>query len=143
MKKKSNTGIIAVSAVIFLALTAAFCLLLTGGKIEYRIENTSVSAKTLLWKNLSIDLSDIESAQLRDDVDAGTRTNGFGSAKLSMGSFHNDEFGDYTLYRYNKCGTVLVLRLNDGSVTVLGGENSSEAETLYTIICKSIEQTEK
>lgn len=132
-KKGSKAATIAVAAV--LAVTAVIILFLNNsGKIEYTFDNDAISIHTPLWKNLTIKLDDIEKAELRNDISAGKRTNGYGSKKLNLGSFRNDEFGDYQLYSYCQCDTLVLITLRDGSVVVTGGENKAASENIYKLL---------
>ena len=58
------------------------------------------------------------------------RTFGFGSAKLSMGTFQNEEFGQYTLYAYNACQSAIVLRSGE-KVLVITGKDILETMDLF------------
>ena len=55
---------------------------------------------------------------------------GFGSFKLGMGLFHNQEFGDYTLYAYNKTEQGVRLTVN-GETIVISAEDETATKSIY------------
>lgn len=78
--------------VIAIALAAALGILLLsllflGGSIEYSFEDTSLTIHTALWKDVSVRYDEIDDVCLRDDIQTGERTNGYGSGKLNLGEF--------------------------------------------------------
>ena len=60
------------------------------------------------------------------------KDNGFGSGRLSMGTFKNDEFGTYTRYTYNGCDECIVISVDD-KILVLNGKD--EYSTREIMIC--------
>lgn len=82
---------------------------------------------------MQIDCDKIENAEYRDTFDKGNRTNGLGSARLSLGNFRNDELGDYILYSYNKNDSCIVIRV-DGKTLVVNGKTDDETKELYNLI---------
>ena len=50
--------------------------------------------------DIMADYSEIDAVAYRSVLDIGERTNGFGSAKLSIGTLQNEEFGSCTVYAY-------------------------------------------
>ncbi len=73
------------------------------------------------------DYSEIDAVAYRSDLDIAERTNGFGSAKLSIGTFQNEEFGSYTLYAYKDAKEFIVLTI-DRKTLVIG---MSDAKKRY------------
>ncbi len=61
------------------------------------------------------------------------RTNGFGSARLAMGNFQNDEFGSYTLYAYTGIEEYIVLEVG-GKTLVIGMKDADETRKIYESI---------
>ena len=106
-------------------------LLHTVGEIEYRFEDASFTLHISVWSDMTVAYEVIEKTECRENFNAGQRTNGFGSSKLSAGHFRNGEFGAYQLYAYSASEAVVVLHLRDGSVLVLSGEDNAATEELY------------
>lgn len=134
MKNNNKTSAAAViTAVVITGFVAVF--LAVGGKIQYRFDDAaSFAVHTALWKDRTVAYDDIRSIELRTVLDTGTRSIGYGSGKLSLGTFQNDEFGTYQLYTYNGSGGFIVLGLADQSVLVIGGENQSATVDMYETI---------
>lgn len=138
MKNNTRPTVFAViAAVVITAIVLAF--LGAGGSIEYQFDDSSFSIHTALWKNRTVAYDDIESIELRTDLDVGERTVGYGSGKLNMGTFQNAEFGTYQLYSYNGCNTLAVLNLKDKTILVIGGEDQSASNDLYKAISARLE----
>jgi len=72
----------------------------------------------------TISYDDIISAELRYDLDPGTRTGGFGGTYISSGNFRNGEFGTYTLAIYKNVQAYIVI--NDGHRIMAFNQNSVE-----------------
>ncbi len=123
---------------IMLALTVALVMIiLLSGNIRYVIENNSLKIKATYYTDITVNLKDIDSIELISEFDKGTRTNGFGSPRLSLGTFENNELGTYTLYSYTETDRAIVLK--DGeSILVLTAENNAETEKLYNNLKKKV-----
>lgn len=126
-QKKKTLITVAVALVIVLALNMV-------GGLKFELGDTGFTAGTAVWKNKTVEYFDIASIKLEDNVDFGKRIGGYGSAKLSIGNFKNSEFGSYTIYAFTQCRTVVVMKLNDGSILVIGGESREASEELYKTI---------
>lgn len=138
---KNNNSIFVISVAAVLAIVFGLSIFLKGyGEIEYNFEKSSFTVHTTLRKDYTVAFDGIEKAELKKNVNVGRRTNGYGSEKLSVGTFKNDEFGSYSLYVYNDCDTFVMLNLKDGTVLVVGGKDSTESERIYTEILKGMEQ---
>ena len=75
----------------------------------------------------------VDSVEYRNEDDAGFRQSGFGSARLLMGTFENDEFGRYTRYSYTGCKTCVVLKSKDETL-VVSGKNDVETKQIYDML---------
>ena len=116
-----------ISLVLVLAILATVAAIMFTGEITYtcgeetlRIESTSASG-------LEVAYGEMEEIVLREEFDIGVRVMGFGSARLNMGFFQNEELGEYTLYSYNGCGNMILIRSGEKYLAINAG---SEAETL-------------
>mgnify|MGYP006946276043 FL=1 len=67
------------------------------------------------------------------------RTNGFGSARLSMGIFQNDEFGSYTLYAYTGAKEFIVLT-SETRTLVIGMSKVEDTQTIYDTLLSKISE---
>lgn len=116
--------------VMFVVIFAFVCVILFTGKIEYEAGESSLNIKASYWTDMSIKYERITNLEYRETDDVGSRTGGFGSAKLLMGAFQNQEFGSYTRYSYAKCDACIVVEMGN-SILVLSGENEEETKALY------------
>lgn len=118
-------------ALIFTAVILAGCLFLCfTGNIEVQYGETSFTIEADYWDDLTVEYAAIEALEYREDFDPGSRTFGFGSPRLGMGSFRNDELGDYTLYDYAGCDAAVVLKV-DGRYLVFGGKDVESTTAFY------------
>ncbi|MDR0778848.1 MAG: DUF3784 domain-containing protein [Methanomassiliicoccaceae archaeon] len=87
--------------------------------------------------NVYIEYDNIVSMELRDNLAAGTRTNGFGGTNVSSGSFRNDAFGNYTLAIYNGVGLYIVVTPTEGKILVFNQNSAEKTMELYELIEKA------
>ena len=96
----------------------------------------SFVVKATYTETLEVYYDDVDSIEIRDDFDVGERLFGFGSPRLSTGTFENEEFGRYTLYAHTKSDFYLILR-NGEDVLVIGGE-ASNMHAIFALIHEKI-----
>ena len=121
------TGI--VLAILAVAVVGTPVLLFTGD-IHFTVGETALNIEASYWSDAEIDYADVESIEYAEGIPAGNRTNGFGSPRLSMGSFRNDAFGSYTRYAYTGCDACIVMQVKGKSV-VLSGADEAATKALY------------
>ena len=68
--------------------------------------------------------------EYRDGNVNGSRVFGVGSFRLLLGSFENQEFGNYTRYTYYNPEACVVLQVN-GNTLVLSGKDAAETREIY------------
>ena len=100
------------------------------GDIEVQYGETSFTIEASYWEDLTVEYDVIDSIEYREDVSAGVRTFGYGSARLSLGQFKNDEFGTYTRYTYTGTPAVVVIHA-EGKILTVSGRNAAETKTIY------------
>ncbi|MGI6254433.1 MAG: SdpI family protein [Acutalibacter sp.] len=125
---------IAVILVMVLAFGGFLGWTLLSGGVTMVYGDTSFTADASGWGDLTIPYEEITSIQYysRDpskDV-AGIRTNGMGNLKMSLGSFQNELYGDYTRYTYGACDACVVLKA-DGRTVVLNGPDEASTQEIY------------
>jgi len=129
-KKAANTAVPILIAVMIL-------ITLFTGNISYEYGADSFTIHASYWPDQTVAYDDIEQIEYRDTDNSGTRTNGYGSPQLLMGSFQNDEFGYYTRYSYTKCRACVVLTIH-GKTLVLSGKDEAETSALYDALLARI-----
>ena len=132
--KSKSERISAMIAAAFggIILIAAAVLMFTGD-IEVQCKDTAFQIHATYWTDLEMDYAAVDSIEYRRNLDAGVRTNGFGSVRLSLGNFQNDEFGSYTLYAYTDAKAFLVLTA-DEKILVIGMKDEKDTQTIYRVI---------
>ncbi len=117
--------------VVFLVVTFIFVgILMFTGDIEYVLTDKTITAKADFYGDITINLADIESAELIEDANYGTRSFGYASARLLLGSFENEEYGDYTLYAYAGTDTAILINHEMGTI-VFSAKTAEETKNLY------------
>ena len=119
-----------VAAVLVCVTLLGTALLLFTGSMEGSCGDTALTIHATWWADLRLAYSEIDTVEYRSNLDTGVRTNGFGSPKLSMGTFRNDEFGYYTLYAFTKAADFVVLTA-DGKTLVIGMEDAEKTRGIY------------
>ena len=79
---------------------------------------------------MTINYNEIEDIKYLEENNAGSRTNGYGSARLLMGTFRNDDYDYYTRYSYTKCDAGIMLNLGE-SVVVISDIDEENTMKLY------------
>lgn len=133
-KKSVNPGVIVVVVVIAAGFLAFLGWSLFMGDIRYVQGKDALLVDAVGWKDLTIPYQEITSLEYFDQDpsqgSSGWRTNGMGNFRMSLGSFHNDYYGDYTRYTFDSCDAVIVLDV-DGQTVVLNGPDSTATQELY------------
>lgn len=133
--KTDKAAIRITSITVPLVLVLVAVLMFTGdfavtfGETEFQIEASYMD-------DLTVSYDDVDSVEYREDFNIGAREMGYGSVKLSMGTFRNDEFGRYTLYAYTQGQGAVVLK-KEGKVLVIVAETQEETKAIYdTLVTK-------
>lgn len=120
-----------------------FCIaILFTGNIVVNFADESFTIEATYYSDLTVEYDVIKSVEYYDEFDQGVRTAGFGSPRLSMGKFKNDEFGYYTIYAYNSSESCVVIDTDRG-ILVLRGADEAETEQLYKKIYEEVERVDK
>ena len=136
-RSKAEKIAIRISSIIVPIILIGVAVLMFTGNIEVHCEDTSFTINATYWSDLEIDYSEVDTIEYRKDLDVGVRTNGFGSARLSMGIFQNDEFGSYTLYAYTGAKEFVVL--TSGTKTlVIGMSDVEDTQAIYDTMLEKI-----
>ena len=125
-----------ISLVTLVLLLGILTAVMFTGRIHYTVEDTSFTVSSTYYGALTVSYGEIDSVEYRSEA-AGTKTNGFNNAKLLLGNFQNDEFGDYLRYTYRNADGVIILRSQD-RVLVLSDEDEASTKALYESILAKI-----
>lgn len=138
-RSKAEKIAVKISAIIVPIILIGIAVLMFTGNIEVRCKDTLFTIDATYWTDLEIDYSEIDSIEYRKDLDVGIRKNGFGSARLLIGIFQNDEFGSYTLYAYTGAKEFIVL--TSGTKTlVIGMSEAENTQAIYDTLLSKISE---
>ena len=132
-EKKATKASAALVAVILVGVG----FLMFTGDINYTCGADALQIEANFQSDITVPYEAIEKIELRDDFRVGTRVMGYGSAKLSMGNFRNDELGLYTLYSYNNCDSMILIYSN-GKYLAINSKTPEETEALYLAMLEKI-----
>lgn len=128
LPKMGKKGMIAL-AVTFVLLI----LLLFTGNIRYDFQQDSMTIEASFYSDFTVRYDNIQSVEYRTGNISSTRVGGYGSLRLLMGYFNNEEFETFTQYTYFRPGAHIVLTLHD-RILVISGKNAAETTQLYNTI---------
>lgn len=117
-----------VGAVILTLLLLYFVCFTGNITVEYAADTFTIRAS--YWEDLTLSYSDIDTIEFREIDTPGVRTFGYGSPRLLMGTFQNDEFGQYTRYSYTKCDSAVILTV-DRKTVVLSASDEDGTKEIY------------
>ena len=119
------------AALVFLAIILIFVLIiLFTGDIEYQFYDESFSINADWYSDLTVMYDIVESVEYREGNVPGSRVGGFGSFRLLMGFFNNEEFGTHTRYTYYKPEACIVVTTQRQTL-VLSGRIKAETQEIY------------
>lgn len=134
---KNEKIAVRITAVVVPIIIIGSMVLMFTGNINIDFKETSFTINATYHSDLTVDYSEIDSLEYREDFDAGMRTYGFGSPRLSMGTFQNDEFGNYTLYAYTGNKAAVVLK-SEEKVLVIKGKTESATKKIYQELLEKV-----
>ena len=118
-------------------LTVVIGAFLFTGDLDVVYGDTSFTIEASYWNDLTVEYSVIDSVEYRDDFSPGMRTYGFGSAKLSLGTFKNEEFGSYTRYSYTGRDHCVIVR-SGNKILAISLQQPEDTLALYEEISARI-----
>ena len=123
---------------IFLILITAFVLfVLFFGDIQYVFNEDHLLVDANMYTDYVLRYDAVEDMEYREDNVPGLRVGGYGSFRLLMGFFENEEFGTYTRYTYYDPDACIVLTVR-GKAVVLSAKTAEETKALYESLLSKI-----
>ena len=86
---------------------------------------------------IAVSYEEIDEIELREEQIPGTRTMGYGSMRLLLGAFQNQEFGNYTRYTYYNANPCIVITAGD-RILVLSDESAEATRALYQQLLEKV-----
>lgn len=133
LAKKISISLVAV-LLVFVAL------LMFTGEIRFRMDDTALTVEADWYSDLTVSYDSIDAIEYREGNIPGIRVGGFGSAKLLMGFFQNDELGIYTRYTPTDCESCILIT-RGGKFLVLSTGSAEGTRVLYNDLLEKINET--
>jgi len=121
-KKLSTVFLILITVFVFVIM---FC-----GDIAYVFQEDRLLVDANMYSDHVIRYETIEAVEFREGNVPGLRVGGFGSLRLLLGYFENEEFGTHIRYTYYKPEACVVLTVK-GKPVVLSAKTYAETQALY------------
>ena len=137
-KTKAEKAAIKFSAVFVPLILFGVAVLMFTGNIQYEFTEDSLRIDAIYGDDSVVGYEFIDTVEFREDFDFGTRNMGFGSARLSIGNFKNNEFGNYTLYAYTACDSAVVIKSGE-HILVITGKDTTETKMLFNSLKDKID----
>ena len=122
------------ASVLALVLVLVFvAVVLFVGEIDFVFREEYLLIDTNMYSDHILYYDVIEEVEYREGNVAGLRVGGYGSFRLLMGYFQNDEFGVYTRYTYYRPEACVVVTTS-GKTLVLSGETADATQKIYNML---------
>ncbi len=119
-----------ISAAMAIAILVFVAVMLFSGNVETSFGSDSFTVRGSFYGSQSVSYDDVDSVELRDGDVPGSRVFGVGSFRVLLGTFQNEEFGNYTRYTYYQPEACIVVRTGE-KVLVLSGKDHAETQEIY------------
>lgn len=134
-KRQKTTAIL--SAVLVVCILVCVAGVMFTGDIMYTCKENVLRIEAHYVGGMELPYEQMDSIELLESFDVGIRAFGFGSPRLSMGTFENDEFKVYTLYSYNSCESMILIHCGD-KVLAINAQTEAETQALYETLLKKV-----
>ena len=133
MPKSYKITTVAVLAVLAVVLP----IVMLGGDIEFKVGDTALEINADYYNDIIVTYDSIDDIEFREVTVDGLRVGGFGSMKLLMGKFKNDEFGYYTRYTYVDDAGAVIITVDEEKL-VISGKTIVETKVIYDSLIEKI-----
>jgi len=118
------------TAVFLILLTAFLLVVLFYGDINFQFREDHLFIESNMYTDCILHYDVIEDVEFREENVDGLRVGGYGSFRLLLGFFENEEFGTYIRYTYYKPEACVVVKTS-GKTFVLSGKDTASTRALY------------
>lgn len=121
------------SLIALAVLLALLAVVMFTGEIDFVFREDYLFIDTNMYSDHILYYDVIESVEYREGNVDGLRVGGYGSMRLLMGYFENDEFGVYTRYTYYQPEACVVVT-TDSRTFVLSAEDAAGTRAIYNAL---------
>jgi uncharacterized membrane protein len=129
--KTKNTRRAVKVLVILIFIGCSF--LMFSGSIDYDFREDALVMDSTFSAPVNLPYDSIETIEYRKGNVEGVRVGGFGSFKLLLGFFENEEFGTYSRYTYYNNDSCIVVKAK-GDTLVFSGADVEETREIYNTL---------
>ncbi|MBO5937237.1 MAG: SdpI family protein [Clostridia bacterium] len=126
-----------VSVAALIVLAVVLPVIMFTGNINIVIGEDALDIQADYYNDISISYESIDAVEFREVTADGLRASGFGSMKLLLGKFKNDEFGYYTRYTYADDTGCVVITSGEEKL-VIAGKTLVETRAIYEDLTEKI-----
>ena len=119
-----------IARTVVLVILIVLGFMLFTGSIEYDFQDDRLVMDASFHSPITLRYDTIDGIELREGNVDGTRVGGYGSFRLLLGFFENEEFGTYTRYTYFKPENCIVIT-SKGKTLVFSGRDAAETKSIY------------
>lgn len=127
-----------ITVVVLAILAVALPVVMFTGDIDFVIGDTALEIQADFYNDAIIPYESIDDIEYREVTVDGLRSGGFGSAKLLMGKFKNDEFGYYTRYTYAGDTDSVVITIGEDKL-VIAGKTKADTKAIYEALIEKLQ----
>lgn len=127
---KKHPVILAVTTVLVTVILVGVGIVMFTGNIDYTCTDTALVIDADYHTDSTVPYEKIDSIEFRDSAPEGLREWGFASARLMMGFFSNEEFGNHTRYSYTGTDACVIVYSGD-DVLILNDQDEAATRELY------------
>ena len=128
--KLTKASIILLVVILIFTLSVMF-----SGDLKYTFSDDYFNIEADWYTDMTIQYETIEALEYREEAVPGRRVGGFGSFRLLMGFFENEEFGTYTRYTYYDPEACIVATVR-GKTVILSAKTAQETKEIYELLLK-------
>lgn len=126
-----------ITVVCLTAILIFVPLISNTGNIDFIMGETELTIQADYYHDITVSYEAIDDIEFREVTADGLRKNGFGSFRLLLGQFKNEEFGYYTRYTYYDDTGCIVLTVG-GEKLVIAGKTLVETRAIYDRLIEKI-----
>lgn len=129
--KQTTKAAVIFTAIFVPVLTVILCVIMFTGNIHTDFSDNSFTVSATYGTKLTVSYDEVQNVEYMENFDGGQRVYGFGSARLLIGTFQSEQFGDYTRYTYTGKKPCVVVTSKDGDILIIGGKDAAETKAIY------------